>query len=227
MGIKPALFWFSVVGTLAVIWKLLDLPSETEMMTIVSSWLSIYGLYLVLAGSFLESLLFIGIYFPGSIVIFISVALAPDVTSALTTVFCISLGMFAGYSVNYLLGKYGWYQLFLKLGMRDAIDRAQVKMQRNDIRYVFYTYWNPGLASFTATAAGILKMNYQRFLLLSITAILVWNTFWGVLVYSLGESALVLLDFTVVLKIAMVWIIFELGMIVWNKYYKKEGTINK
>lgn len=225
MGIKSALFWFGIIATLGLIWKLLDLPSDEEMIPIVSTWLARYGLYVVLVGSFLEALLFVGMYFPGSIVIFISVALAPDVTSALATVFCVSLGMFTGYFVNYLLGKYGWYQLFLKLGMGDGIDRAQVKMQENDTRYVFYTYWNPGLASFTATAAGILKMNYQRFVVLSATAILLWNTFWGVVVYSLGESSLVLLDFTVVLKIAAVWIIFELGMIVWNKYYKKVDTI--
>lgn len=218
MGIKPALFWFSVVGTLALLWKVLDLPAETEMVAIVSSWLSSYGLYLVLVGSFVEALLFIGIYFPGSIVIFLSVALAPDSTSAIVTVLCVSLGMFFGYLTNYLVGKHGWYQLFLKLGMKNGINRAQMKMQTNDIRYVFYTYWNPGLASFTSTAAGILKVSYKRFGLLSIAAILFWNTFWGVLVYSLGESALVLLDFTVVLKIAAVWIVFELVMLLWRKY---------
>ncbi len=217
MGIKPALFWFSVVGMLAVVWKLLDLPSETEMVAIVSSWLTIYGLYVVLVGSFIESLLFIGIYFPGSIVIFLSVALAPDIKTAIVTVLSVSLGMFFGYVTNYLLGKYGWYKLFLKLGMKNGIERAQSKMQTNAIRYVFYTYWNPGLAAFTSTAAGILKVSYKRFLALTVSAVLFWNIFWGVLVYSLGESALVLLDFTVVLKIAAVWIVFELGMLLWKR----------
>ncbi len=222
MGIKPALFWFSVVGTLALLWNVLDLPAETEMVTIVSSWLGAYGLYLVLVGSFIEALLFIGIYFPGSIVIFLSVALAPDIKTAIATVLCISLGMLLGYLVNYLLGKYGWYKLFLKLGMKNGIERAQVKMQTNDIRYVFYTYWNPGLAAFTSTAAGILKMSGKRFVVLSIPGILLWNTFWGVLVYSLGEVSLVLLDFTVVLKIAAVWIVFELVMLLWRKYHSMQ-----
>lgn len=224
MGIKPALFWFSIVGTLALLWNVLDLPAETEMVTIVSSWLGTYGLYLVLIGSFVEALLFIGVYFPGSIVIFLSVALAPDVKIAIATVLCVSLGMLLGYLVNYLLGKYGWYKLFLKLGMKNGIERAQVKMQTNDIRYVFYTYWNPGLAAFTATAAGILNVSYKRFGLLSVIAIIFWNTFWGVLVYSLGEASLMLIDFTVVLKIAAVWIVFELLMLLWRKY--KKLTLN-
>ena len=220
MGIKPALFWFSVVGTLAILWKALDLPTETEMVQIVSLWLSTYGFYLVFVGSLVEALLFIGIYFPGSIVIFLSVALAPDVKTAIVTVICVSLGMLLGYLVNYLLGKYGWYKLFLKLGMKNGIERAQVKMQTNDIRYVFYTFWNPGLAAFTSTAAGILKVAYKRFAILSVSAVLFWNLFWGVLVYSLGEASLMLLDFTVVLKIAAVWIVFEIVMFLWKKYKK-------
>ena len=220
MGIKPALFWFSVVCTLAILWKALDLPTETEMVQIVSLWLSTYGFYLVFVGSLVEALLFIGIYFPGSIVIFLSVALAPDVKTAIVTVIYVSLGMLLGYLVNYLLGKYGWYKLFLKLGMKNGIERAQVKMQTNDIRYVFYTFWNPGLAAFTSTAAGILKVAYKRFAILSVSAVLFWNIFWGVLVYSLGEASLMLLDFTVVLKIAAVWIVFEIVMFLWKKYKK-------
>lgn len=226
MGIKPALFWFSVVSSLAIVWRVLDLPSDTEMIAIVSSWLAAYGLYVVLVGSFIESLLFLGIYFPGSIVIFLSVALAPDVKTAIVTVLCVSLGMVLGYLVNYLLGKYGWYKLFLKLGMKNGIERAHVKIQTNDIRYVFYTYWNPGLAAFTSTAAGILNVRYKRFGLLSVAAILFWNTFWGILVYSLGESALMLLDFTVVLKIAAIWILFEIVLQFWKKYQNPTSNTN-
>lgn len=217
MGLKPALFWFSIIAVLAIVWKILDLPSEEETIEIVTTWLQTYGLWIVLIGSMLESLLFIGLYFPGSVIIFLSVALSPDPLHAVKAVVAVSIGMLIGYTLNYTFGKYGWYKVFLKLGMRDSIENARAKMERNDIRYIFYTYWNPGLGSFTATAAGILRTNFKRFLLLMVLAIVVWNTFWGVLVYSLGESALALLDFTLVLKIIVVWIIFEIGLLAWKK----------
>lgn len=225
MGLKPALFWFSLIAVLAIIWKLLDLPSEDETIQIVSDWLAEYGLLIVFIGSLLETLLFIGFYFPGSVIIFLGVALSPDPVRAFLAVLAVSAGMLAGYSLNYLLGKYGWYKIFLKLGMKRGVENAQTKMQKNDIRYIFYTYWNPGLASFTSTAAGILQLHYKRFLVLMLLAIAVWNTFWGILVYSLGESALVLLNFTLVLKIIAIWVLFEIGLLIWKKFFRKNVNI--
>lgn len=219
MGLKPALFWFVIIAALAIIWKILDLPSEEETIQIVTTWLQAYGLWVVLIGSILETLLFVGLYFPGSVIIFLSVALSPDPVHAVTAVAAVSVGMLIGYTSSYIIGKYGWYTVFLKLGMRTSIENAKKKMERNDIRYIFYTFWNPGLGSIAATAAGILSTNFKRFLLLMVLAIVVWNTFWGVLVYSLGESALALLDFTIVLKIIAVWIMFEIGLLVWKKLF--------
>jgi len=220
MGLKAALFWFSLIAILAIVSKLFDFPSEEETVKLVTNWLTEYGLLIVLIGSLLEALLFVGFYFPGSVIIFLAVASSPNPISAIKAVLAVSLGMLLGYSLNYMLGKYGWYKVFLKLGMRGGIENARVKMERNDIRYVFYTYWNPGLASFTSTAAGILQLPYTRFLLLIVAAILVWNTFWGVLVYSVGESALMLLNFSLVLKIIAVWIVFEVILILWRKLFK-------
>lgn len=218
MGIKSALFWFSIVLFLSVTWKLLDLPSEAEMTNTVALWLREYGLFVVFIGSLLETLLFIGLYFPGSVIIFLSVALAPSPFAAFVTVLVVSLGMFCAHITNYALGKYGWYRVFLKLGMKNGIKNAELKMAKNDVRYIFYTYWNPGLASFTSTAAGILRMPYLRFLFLMISAIFIWNAFWGVLVFSLGESALTLLSFTTVLKVLSLWICFEIMLLLWKKY---------
>ncbi len=222
MGLKPALFWFVLVALLTIVWKLLDLPSDVEMTGVVTQWLTQYGLILIVVGSFLEALLFVGFYFPGSVIIFLGVALAPDTFHAFLAVVAVSVGMLSGYTLNYLFGKYGWYRIFLKLGMQNGIANAQAKIVKNDTRYIFYTFWNPGLASFTSTAAGILQLRYKRFLMLMVIAVVIWNTFWGVLVYSLGESALLLLDFVLVLKIIGIWILFEVGLLVWNRFFKKE-----
>jgi membrane protein DedA with SNARE-associated domain len=224
MGLKPALFWFAIIAVLAIVWKLLDLPSDAELVSIVREWLEKYGLLIILFGSLIETILFVGFYFPGSVIIFLGVGLAPDPLSALLAVLAVSAGMLCGYTVNYILGKYGWYKIFLKLGMKNGIENARMKMQKNEIRYIFYTYWNPGLAAFTSTAAGILRLPFKRFLVLMVLAILLWNTFWGVIVYSLGESALALLDFKLVLKVIAVWILFEIGLLIWKKYFKRSPS---
>ena len=109
----------------------------------------------------------------------------------------------------------------------NGIQNAKKKMQKNDIRYIFYTYWNPGLAAFTSTAAGVLHINYKRFFSLMVLAVLVWNAFWGILVYSLGEPALKLLDFKLVLKVIGVWVAFEILLLICKRLFKKNTRFLK
>ncbi len=218
MGLRTAVFWFLFVLSLTILWWILDLPPEHELIEIVSGYLKEYGLWLLLVSSFIEALLFIGFYFPGSLVIFLGVALAADITQATVAVVVVSVGMAAGYTVNYLLGKYGWYRLFLHLGMSDSIDSAQYQLLRHDTRYIFYTFWNPGLAAVTATAAGTLRSPRWRFARRASVAIMTWNTFWGVLVYTLGYDSLRLLDFRLILSLIAAWILFEVGLWCWKKY---------
>lgn len=218
MGLKTSLFWCAVVLTLGAVWLILDLPTDQEIQQIVTDWIGTYGLPLVFVGSFIEALLFVGIYFPGSLIIFLGVGLAPTPAHAVLAVLCITAGMFLGYNTNYAMGKYGWYRVFMKLGMRASLEKAEFKMKQNDTRYILYTYWHPGLAAFTSTAAGILKTRYRRFAFLSFGALFIWNTIWGVVVYQIGESALRIMDFKVIISVFASWILFELGLFFYRKY---------
>ncbi len=217
MVLKGALFWLVVFGFVFVTWKLLGLPEGAEIEGLVAGWLATYGLGLVFVGSIIETLLFLGLYFPGSILIFLAVGLSPTPLYAIKALGVVVAGMLIGYTANYWLGKYGWYRLFLKLGMREGLETAQTKLQKNDVRYVAYTFWNPGLASFTATAAGILQMPFRRFLLLCIPATIFWNSLWGLLVYQLGSNALKMIDYRIVLLVLFVWLTFEGFMYLYRR----------
>lgn len=216
MGIKTALLWLSLFVIVFVTWRVLNLPEGAEMQTLVQSWLSTYGLPLVLFGSIVEALFFLGLYFPGSILIFLAVGLAPTPTYAVKVVLLASLGMIVGYTINYFVGKHGWYRVLLRLGMRDGLEQAKRNMERNDVRYVAYTFWNAGFAAFTATAAGILHIPLRRFFTLIIPAVLIWNSLWGAVVYQLGEQALLMIDGRVVLAILIAWISIE-GLVLWYR----------
>lgn len=220
MGIKTSLFWFGILLFLIVTWKIFDLPSNEELIVITKGWLDSYGLWMLFVGAFLESVLLIGFYFPGSVLIFLGVGLAPTGWDAFIAVLVVDIAMLSGQSFNYFLGRYGWYKLLVKFGMKGGIENAQLKMQQNDMRYILYTFWHAGLASFTATAAGVLRIGYKRFITLAIIAIAFWNTLWGVVVYSLGEKALTFVEFRTVLFFIFLWVLFELSMFV----YKKRGN---
>lgn len=221
MGIRASLFWLGIILFLVATWWIFDLPSNEELRVIVKQWLDSYGLLILLVGAMLEALLLVGFYFPGSVLIFLGVGLAPSPIYAAQAVLAVCVGMLLGYAVNYFLGRYGWYKLLMKLGMKSGIENAQIKMEKNDIRYIAMTYWHPGLAAFTATAAGILKIGFKRFIIMSVIAVFAWNTLWGVFVYSLGEKAFALVEFKTVLFLISLWVLFELGMFLYRRKRSK------
>ena len=109
---------------------------------------------------------------------------------ATEVVLVVSIAFFVSYIMNYLIGKYGWYKLFVKFGLKKPLDNAQKRLNKHGLKAIMFSYWEPNLASITATAAGVLKLSIKKFILYSIIGVIVWNTFWGVLVFKLGEEAL-------------------------------------
>ncbi len=202
------LFGIAALLVLSGLWYLFDLPPQEELIVIIKGYIAQYGLVLVFVGAFLEALLLISWYFPGSLVIFISILLSPTPQYAALSVAVVTAALYCGYVVNFFLGKYGWYKVLLAFGIKKKLEEAQSKIERYGVRTIFLSYWHPGLASFTSTAAGILQFNLRKFLILSLIATVVWDSFWGVLVYSLGERALgTILSWPFVIAVAIVWVV--------------------
>lgn len=210
MSLKQLAFWFVFIVVLAGSWQLLSLPDEAAIKAWLLQELAIHGLYFVMIGALLESLLFVGLYFPGSLLIFLSVASAESVEVAVVRVLAVSGGVLIGYLFDYCLGRYGWYRLFTRFGLTTQIQAAKTHMSQRDLMYVLATYWNPALASITATAAGVMALSLRRFLLISIIGVAVWNTFWGVLVFTLGAQALSLISTKTILIVLGVMIVVKL-----------------
>jgi membrane protein DedA with SNARE-associated domain len=180
-GVRYALEW---VG----------LPADNDILiAYLKDWIQVYGFSVSIIGAFLEGLLLVGWYFPGSFIIFLTVILAGSIPNTIVAVLVVSLGMYSAYIVNFLLGKYGWHTLLSRFGLDAAIDDAKQRLEKYGTRAIFFSFWNPGLASFTATAAGVIRYSFVRFLIEAALAILVWNTFWGIIAYNIGEQVLKML----------------------------------
>ena len=82
----------------------------------------------------------------------------------------------------------------------------------------FLGYIHPGSASFLSTAAGILKIAFKKFLILSLFAQSLWGILWGSLAYFLGLPMVefILKYFVFVLPtIIAIWIVRKI--IIKNK----------
>ena len=64
------LLLIGVILTLYLIWRILDFPPESELMAIAEDYYNRYGLLTVFFSAIVEGLILVGMYYPGSLVIF-------------------------------------------------------------------------------------------------------------------------------------------------------------
>ena len=201
----------AVFGLLYAIWLALDLPPEETIIAAAKFYLDRYGVVIVLISAYLEGLLLIGWYFPGTLVIILALVFAgpnPLRTALVATV--AGTGLFCAYVTNFFAGKYGWYRLLLAFGLRQPLDNAQRRLIKYGLSAIFTTYWQANLASCISTAAGILQFPAPRFIVLSLIAETMWITFWATLIFFLGPAALSLAGFRMVLLLILIWIALRL-----------------
>lgn len=185
----------SIYSLIRFAWSYYSLPDESQIIDLVNGFFTKYGLIVILLASIVESLLLIGNYFPGSLVIFLGVASSiGDVNRAIKTVALTIIGMLIGYSINYFLGKYGWYKVLIKFGLQEAFTSFKNKINKMDAENSLFKkvlviggfYIIPGSGSILSTSFGILNYNYGKFVSYAIFLVTFWNILWGILVYHFG-----------------------------------------
>jgi len=209
---------FAILFSLSfiLIWKVLKLPSDEVMIELARGYFLKYGFITVLVAAIIESMLVVGWYLPGGIVIFSGVILASGHPYlAILSVSATIIGCTIGYTANYFLGKYGWYKLFTKFGLSKSLTEAEIQFAKYGYKAMYMSYWQPNLAALISTCAGITKAPFLRFFLASFTATIIWSIFWGSSAYILGEKILSYLGI-VFFGIMIGWI----GYIVYKNYRK-------
>lgn len=202
--------------------KFFDLPSEDELLTRFRGWFEAYGYPMLLISATIEAMLLVGLYYPGSVVIFLGVILARNAEEVVYVVLTVSLGFFIASVINYGLGKYGWYKLLVRFGLSDSIERMRGKLSGAGVKTLLVSASIPNALSLAATAAGIISFPFVTFLLSTAIAVLLWNTMWGTLVGILGERALTLLGVKAVAAFIIIWILVSMVRTVKEKTHENE-----
>lgn len=202
-----------------LVWRAFDLPVGDALVAAITEFFARYGLWVVFVSSVMESALLLGNYFPGGIVIFMSVVAARgNVLGIAAAVAVVSAGFCIGYGIDYALGRYGWYRLFMKLGLAAQLAQAQAKLLRHSKKAFAFSYWEPNIASITATAAGVLRMPPRVFFTYSVIALLCWNTFWGALVGFVGKDILFIFSsWKYVIAALLAWLFGTLVFEIWRR----------
>ena len=198
----------AILFIFAVIYRSLDLPSFDEVVQFAKDSFATHGYWVVFLGALAEGILFLNWYIPGSVVVVMGVVFARDNgLSVFWVVNCITLGFLVTAIFNYVLGKYGWYRLLLKFGLKKTLNKTKKRVEKHGLKIIFGTYFHPNIGALTATSAGILQLPFLNFLLYSILALIAWNTLWGLIVYFSGQAILGIITYQSLFLILVAWIV--------------------
>ncbi|PIZ70639.1 hypothetical protein COY07_06360 [Candidatus Peregrinibacteria bacterium CG_4_10_14_0_2_um_filter_43_11] len=198
----------AIFAIVAIIYHLFNLPSYAEMKEWIKDAFAIHGYSVVFLGALAEGILLANWYLPGSVVMVMGVVFAKsNGMNPILVIGLIILGFLITTVFNYALGRYGWYRLLLKFGLRDAIERTKKRVKKQGLKIIFVTYFHPNVGALTATCAGILKLPFQRFFIYSLSALISWNVLWGMVVYISGPAIVEIVNFKNLLLILLAWVV--------------------
>lgn len=209
----------AIFALLFPVWRVFDLPTYPEMNALARNAFEMYGLPVIFIGALAEGLLFFNWYLPGSVVVVMGGVFAAEkgIPSVIMTVAVISLGFWLTGIINYALGRYGWYKVLLKFGLRDAIEKTRRRTEKHGLKILFGTSFHPNVGALTATSAGILRLSFVEFALMSALALAAWNTLWGTIVYWVGPPIIGIVNYKNLLLILGGWVAGLLVYFVWVK----------
>lgn len=187
-----------------------------HFISFISSIYADHGpLILVLAG-FIEAIVLVGLYFPGSTIILLGATLAgAGVISLPAVIIWTTVGLVAGYTLNYWLGRLGGEPIFTKFGLKQSIEKARLNAQKSKLIYLWSTF-HPNIAAVAAVALGAMKVNFTKFILAMTVSQFFWSSFWGVLFFYFGMVLLGKIAI-VVAVVVIGMLMLELAKIIWPK----------
>lgn len=214
------IFFLLFIGS--VVWRSFNLPSFDDVVGYSKIMYEVHGYWVVFIASLLEGILLLNWYLPGSVVIIVGTLFAIEGgQSVFITAALVYLGLFITALFNYFLGRYGWYKLLLRFGLKKEIDKVQRRIQKYGFIIMVISYIHPHSGSLVATAAGILQMKTKIFILYTALSYLIWASFWTSLAYVAGPQFLALLDFKALLIIVAFWICLMAFQYMWRIWQNK------
>lgn len=191
--IKPGMLPFTLAAVIALVVALnswLDvLPSARVITKTAQAWYSSYGLIVLVLAGLIEGLFLIGLYFPGSLIIAVSVFALP---SSLPTYIAIALTATATFTVtaiiNYAIGYYGVCKLFRRIGAERQIKRMDRFLMRWGKLILVVTAANPTYLAVAMISYGIARERLRTLLAIVIPATLIWMSLATAIIAMLSTS---------------------------------------
>lgn len=165
-----------------------SVPTGHELINDFSSIYARFGYYIIFISALLEALVVLSFFVPGLLGMSMGALFARTGHTQLSLVILTaSLGLIIGYTIDFLLGRFGFSRLVRKIGYGRLIDIAHQKLIAYKNRGLLLGFIYPNIAAFLSLVTGTAKHSFVTFLLLSVLGTLFWVSLWAVLIFFIGD----------------------------------------
>lgn len=176
LPLSALLFYVSIV----ILWQVGLIPSPAGILDILEGLYRTYGLPGLFAASFLEGIVYFGLYFPGSFVVALAVILSDGTFPALMAISgTVALALSVTAVINYSLGR----RILANRLNRELL----VEEKRIISRGLFLAMLHPNALAFYFFNAGIQKHKFWKVLLVPVILI-PYGLILGSLIFSAKDS---------------------------------------
>lgn len=196
------------------------IPSSEELIGRLASLYERFGYEVIFIGAVLEALILVNLFVPGSVAVAFGAIFARSGQVDLTyAVIAAALGAIFGFLADFAIGYFGFGVLIKRFGYGTFIEKAKNQIRKYGVKTFILGFIHPNIGSFVALAGGALKMNFLTFFVLSSLSTLAWVSFWGILVFALGEVFLIILT-------KYIWVLILLVLSVWvlSSLYSRQSS---
>lgn len=179
--LKPAIIPFGLALISAIIilvsYKFSFVPSAEKIAEFAGEQYGRYGLLAVALAGVIEGIFMLGLYFPGSFILIAVVMVAPKTFPALFSIGLVALATFsATNALNYALGKYGFYKIFLAMGGQKQLERMRRVFRKWGSLAIFVTAIIPSYLAVTQICTGIARERFWKVWPIAIASLAFWIT---------------------------------------------------
>lgn len=195
---------------LVLFWKLGVIPNPAGILEILEGLYENYGLPGLFAASFLEGIVYFGLYFPGSFVVALSVILSDGSFASLLAISCtVGAALTLTSCIDYLLGR---------RILRNSLNKKILKEERRVLsKGLFFSILHPNALAFYFFNAGIQGHSFWKVLMVPIL-IIPYGLFLGLFLFSIKDSIKRALESPyLMVTYLLVWFFVALLIDVWKK----------
>jgi membrane-associated protein len=170
------------------------LPSSDELITIFSKLYASYGYQILFISALMEALILVNLFVPGQVAMALGIVFARSGETELgLVVFVVALGSILGYTIDFLLGYFGFSSVIKKIGYGHVVVQADKQFAKLGTKGFILGFVQSNIASILSFVAGTSGMSWRVFMTITILATFFWVGIWSLIIYALGDVVLLII----------------------------------